>query len=201
MTARWGPLGWMTLHSISVLYPDEPTDIDKQILNQFMDAFGTTITCVHCRTHFIDMFNGYKRNIPSWSNSKRDLFLAICRMHNTVNKRLDKPSPKTVAECLSFLINATKYTTQKDFRKNYIEYLFRDWNTYGRGTHYLNIAISNAQKMQKINEEYWNSKEVSYESLNFPEDNVLTYANQPVVHKVIIPRMNIRNIKWRPKLR
>ena len=200
MTARWGPLGWMTLHSISVLYPDEPNANDRQILNEFMDAFAATITCVHCRTHFIDMFNGYRRSIPSWSNSKRDLFIAVCRMHNTVNKRLDKPSPKSVEECLSFLVNATKYTSQIEFRKKYIEYLFSDWNIYGRGTHYLNIAISNTQTLKKINEEYWNSKEVSYDSLTFSEDDVLTYQNQPVVNRVIIPRLNIRNIRWKPKV-
>jgi hypothetical protein len=200
MTARWGPLGWMTLHSISALYPDEPTGSDKQILNEFMDAFAATITCVHCRNDFGNMFSSYKKNIPSWSNSKRDLFLAICRMHNTLNKRLDKPIPKSVAECISFLINATKYTNQTTFRKNYIEYLFRDWNIYGRGTHYLNIAISNAKKMLKINEEYWNTKEVSYDSLSFPEDNVLSYQNQPTSTKIFFGKIKIKNVKWAPKL-
>ena len=200
MTARWGPLGWMTLHSISVSYPDEPTEADMRILNEFMDAFAATITCVHCRNHFGDMFKGYKKNVPSWANSKRDLFLAICRMHNTVNKRLDKPSPKTVAESILFLINATKYTSQTDFRKNYIEYLFRDWNNYGRGSYYLNIAISNTKRMQKINEEYWNSREVSYDSLSFPEDNVLTYQNQPTLTKMFFGKIKIKNVRWSPKL-
>jgi len=200
MTAKWGPLGWMTLHSISVAYPDNPTDEDKRILNEFMNSFAATITCVHCRTHFSDMFNGYKHNIPSWANSKKDLFLAVCRMHNTVNKRLDKPTPKTVAECLETLQNATSYTSQHDFRKNYIEYLFRDWNIYGRGTHYLTIALQNTRNMQKINEEHWNAREVSYSSLKFEEADVLKYQNQPMTTKLVFSKLKVRIPRWSPKL-
>ena len=180
MTKIWGPMGWMTLHSISVCYPDEPTAYDIQVLNDFMNAFCSTITCITCRTHFNDLFNNYKRNVPSWSSSKKELFLAICRMHNIVNKRLDKPIPRTVEECLIFLKNATTYTSQSEFRKKYIEYLFRDWNIYGRGTSYLVVASSNAGRMQKLNEEYWNTKEVSYDSITWRDGDVTSYPNQPV---------------------
>jgi hypothetical protein len=200
MTKVWGPMGWMTLHSISVCYPDEPTEAEKQILSEFMDSFATTITCVHCRNHFSTLFTGYKKGVPSWKNSKRDLFLAICRMHNSVNKRLDKPLPKTVSECLQSLKNATSYTNQTEFRKKYIEYLFKDWNIYGRGTSYLQLAISSARKMKKINEEYWNTKETSYDSVVFEEADVLNYQNQPVSTKITFGKLNIKNVRWDPKL-
>lgn len=177
MTKVWGPMGWMTLHSISVCYPDEPTATDKQFLIDFMDAFCSTITCMTCRNHFSDLFNNYKKSVPSWNSSKKELFLAICRMHNSVNKRLDKPIPRTVEECLSFLKNATSYTNQSEFRKKYIEYLFRDWNIYGRGTSYFHLALSNAQKMKKINEEYWNTKDVSYDSIVWRDGDVINYPN------------------------
>jgi hypothetical protein len=103
-------------------------------------------------------------------------------MHNIVNKRLDKPIPRTVEECLIFLKNATTYTSQTEFRKKYIEYLFRDWNNYGRGTSYLVIASSNAGRMQKLNEEYWNTKEVSYDSISWRDGDVTSYPNQ-LVHQ------------------
>ena len=118
-------MGWMTLHSISVAYPDDPSQQDKQILEQFMNAFGECITCVYCRNHFRTMFMDYKSKVPTWKNSKKDLFLAICRMHNAVNKRLDKPRPKTVAECIEFLKRATSYTSQREFRDKYCTY-YRD---------------------------------------------------------------------------
>lgn len=195
MTKVWGPMGWMTLHSISVCYPDEPTAYDIQILNDFMTAFIYTITCMSCRQHFTELFNNYKQNVPSWNRSKKDLFLAICRMHNSVNKRLDKPIPKTVEECLISLKNATSYTSQSEFRKKYIEYLFRDWNIYGRGTSYLIGALSSAEKMRKINEEYWNSHEVSYDFITWTDGDVINYPNQFVNQSPI--KFNMTNFGFR----
>ena len=103
MTKVWGPLGWMMVHSVSVCYPETPTEMDKHVASEFMEAFGRTITCEQCRNHYATLFETYKRNVPTWLNSRRDFFLAICRMHNNVNKRLDKPTPSTVAECISTL--------------------------------------------------------------------------------------------------
>jgi hypothetical protein len=190
MTKIWGPMGWMTLHSISICYPDEPTQSDKQILEEFMNAFTSTISCPSCQQHFSTMFSGYKQSVPTWKNSKRDLFLAICRMHNTVNKRLNKPTPKTVEECLMFIKNATSYTSLFDFRKNYIEYLQKEWRReFGYNLH-------NVQKMKKINEEYWNSKETSISSITFHEEDVLTYPTQ---HKIVPIRFKMTGFGFQPR--
>jgi hypothetical protein len=200
MTKVWGPMGWMTLHSISAAYPDKPTESDKKTLSDFMNAFGETITCIHCRQHFGSMFAGYKQNVPSWSNSKQDLFLAICRLHNTVNKRLDKPIPKTISECIASLKNATSYTSQTEFRNKYIEYLQRDWSIFGRGSSYQIVAFNAVKIMHKINEEYWNKKEVAYSALQITEADVLTYPNQPVTQKIVFGKLNLRNVRWSPRV-
>ena len=194
MTKVWGPMGWMTLHSISVAYPDDPSDSDKAILNNFMDSFGLTITCINCRQHFGTMFAAYKKNVSSWANSKQDLFLAICRLHNTVNKRLDKPIPKTVAECIETLKTATTYTSQSEFRNKYIEYLQKDWNKPGRGVNYQFIAFNAIKNMQKINETYWNSREVSYSNVNLTEADVITYQKQPTAQRVVFSKPIVRNV-------
>lgn len=199
MTKVWGPMGWMTLHSISVAYPDNPSDSEKLLLNQFMNSFALTITCIHCRQHFGGMFTVYKSNVPTWANSKKDLFLAICRLHNTVNKRLDKPSPKTVRECIICLKHAVTYTSQFEFRKKYIEYLEKDWRIFGRGSSYQVIALNAIQTMKKINNEFWNLKESSYSDINFDEADVLTYQNQPISQKIVFPKMKIRNVIWDPR--
>lgn len=172
-------MGWMTLHSISVCYPEEPTQTDKQILEQFMDAFGTTITCVHCRNHFATMFRDYKSKVPYWLNSRRDLFLAICRMHNAVNKRLDKPQPKTVAECIESLKNATRYSTPTQFREKYISYLAGDWRKQGTTPEAFS-ARKAVEIMQKINTDYWSKREVAYADVVLEEDDVLTYGKTTV---------------------
>ena len=192
MTSHWGPLGWMTLHSISVCYPITATIADKQVLDEFMQAFGLTITCSICNGHFSKMFNGYKIAVPTWNNSRYDLFIAICKMHNTVNKRLNKPIPKTVGECLDVLQTATKYSTSNEFRKKYIEYLGGQWR------HFL-ILKQKVDVMKKINEEYWTSRENGYSNLGFDiTTDTSTYPTQPHEQKMVFPKLNLRNITWRP---
>jgi hypothetical protein len=198
MTKVWGPMGWMTLHSISVCYPEEPTPADKQILQEFMNAFGGSITCVHCRNHFSTMFSDYKRKVPTWLNSRKDLFLAICRMHNAVNKRLDKPQPKTVAECIEWLKRATSYTSAPDFRQKYSDYLLRDWwgnRHYGDGL----SGYKNAEIIRRINDEYWKNREVSYDDVSFEEDNVLEYSHTYKSQNPIIPKFSLNSLLKRRK--
>jgi hypothetical protein len=189
----------MMEHSVSLCYPENPTDEDKRIESEFMDAFSKTITCENCRSHFSTLLDVYKRNIPSWLNSRKDLFLAVCRMHNSVNKRLDKPTPSTVSECLNSLKNATSYTTASEFRKKYIEYLFRDWNNIGRSTSYYFNAVQELEKIRKINEEYWNLREVSYSEVTFSEEDVLSFASQPAYTPFVFGKLSLRNVRWPPR--
>lgn len=183
-------MGWMTLHSVSLCYPETPTESDKKIIVSFMDSFAKSITCAKCRDHFSHLFSVYKKNVPSWLNSRETLFLAVCRMHNNVNQRLDKPTPKTVQECLQSLKNATLYTPQFEFRKKYIEYLFRDWRSQ-RYSSYYSIAISAINEMNKLNEEYWNSRETPYDTVHFTEQNVLGFPNQPIQQKLVFQKISI----------
>ena len=198
MTAVWGPMGWMTLHAVSACYPDSPTPEDKIILSEFVHAFAATITCIHCRQHFSSLLSNYTQNVPSWLNSRRDLFLAVCRMHNDVNKRLDKPYPKTVDECLNALKHATSYTSPSEFIAKYISYLFRDWSIHGRGSAYQFIAFRDAEKMKKIYDEYLSSKTISYSNIQIEEDDIVFYHNQPVHTRPIFPRIKLKNFRWSP---
>jgi len=194
MTSIWGPMGWMTLHSVAASYPDNPTDSDKAILSEYMTAFSHTISCPLCNSHFVSLFNTYKQNVPTWANSKRDIFIAICRMHNNVNARLDKPRPISIAQAIEWLKNATTYTNQADFKKNYLTYLSGQYNI-SRFSQSISVT-----KMRKITEEYWNPREVSYFSLSFPEDDILTFKNQPVINKIIFPKMSLKPVFFRPKV-
>jgi hypothetical protein len=192
MTAVWGPLGWMTLHSVSLCYPEHPTDQDKRSASEFMDAFAATITCIRCRDDFFRLFLTYKQNVPSLFNSKNDLFLAICRLHNNVNKRLDKPISRSVDECIQSIKNASSYTCLVDFRTKYIDYLFRDWSTFGRATSYQIIAFNSANKMKSLNESYWNALSISFDGLADDSD-VINFPNQPVpAAAIVFPKMNLK---------
>ena len=156
MTAVWGPMGWMTLHSISLLYPDNPSPNDKQILQSFLSDFANSITCPHCEKHFKTMFENYRKLHPEWSSSKFNLFLFIARAHNTVNKRLEKPLKKTVQECLDAFVQNTQYTSAVDFRRKYITYVVQRMAAEMSGDSM--VKVGQAQSMRRINESYWNSK-------------------------------------------
>ena len=156
MTAVWGPMGWMTLHSISLLYPDNPSQNDKTILQAFLNDFANSITCPHCEKHFKTMFENYRKLHPEWSSSKFQLFLFIARAHNTVNKRLEKPLKKTVQECLDAFTQGTLYTSAVDFRRNYINYVAQRMAAEMSGDSMIKVGY--AQSMRRTNESYWNSK-------------------------------------------
>lgn len=156
MTSVWGPMGWMTLHSISLIYPENPTQYDQEMLKAFMRAFGESMTCQHCERHFKAMIDNYTRKHPEWTTSRFHLFLFIARAHNTVNKRLDKPLKKSVQECLEAIAAASQYTSLTDFRKNYINYVIQRMTAEMGGDSMIKAGYG--REMKRINDTYWNSK-------------------------------------------
>jgi hypothetical protein len=200
MTSHWGPLGWMTLHSISCCYPEKPKQEDKLILNRFLEKFKDTISCPHCKTHFTRMHQKYTRYHPEWSNSRYDLFLFVCRAHNTVNKRLDKPKYSTVKECLEALKANTKNNSAANYRIAYISYLFKNWGSQQSGEGFMMLA--SAKELAKINNEYWTPRNVSFEDIHFPEADVLEYIPEDGVRTsasfpMVVPGNPLPNVGFK----
>lgn len=171
-TKVWGPLGWMALHSISAIYPENPTPEERMLLQQWVESFRESITCTHCKTHFTGMLNMYKRKYPDWSASRYNFFLFVCRAHNTVNKRLDKPIIQTLNDCIDTLKNATKATTTTQYRNAYMNYLFSNWSREFTGDGA--IALGAVKQMKRINDEYFTPRDKGYESLYFFENGSVT---------------------------
>jgi hypothetical protein len=172
-TKIWGPLGWMTIHSVSAIYPDKPTQSDRLLVEEFIHFFRETIPCPYCKTHFTTMINKYKQLYPNWSSSRQNLFIFICRAHNTVNRRLDKPIYKTVSDCIETLKNATSTKTPIEFRKAYLDYLLRNWSHRSDGEGIMMMGF--VRKMIKINNEYLNIRDIKYSDITIQEDNVLNF--------------------------
>ena len=176
MTSLWGPLGWMTLHSISLLYPEVPSEADRKILKRYMDLFRDTITCPHCHQHFKIIFTNYMNAHPEWANSRFDFFMFVVRSHNTVNKRLNKPKPDTVKACLDSYAANTRNTTGLGYRSSYINYLLRNYGREMSGEGFMRAA--EVRELKKITEEYWNRKsDESTKTFNM-DANVLEFIDE-----------------------
>jgi hypothetical protein len=171
MTSLWGPMGWMTLHSVSYLYPERPSHADKEILKRYMELFRDTITCIHCHNHFKIVFQNYTSLHPEWANSRFDFFLFVSRAHNTVNARLNKPKPDSVQNCISAFQSNTVVTSTLTYRTKYIEYLIRTWGMEMSGDSMIKVGL--VRELKRITEEYWNKKtDTSTSSFNM-NSNVL----------------------------
>jgi hypothetical protein len=169
MTSYWGPLGWMTLHSASMLYSENPDHSEQLLMHHFIELFAETISCYHCKTHFIDMKRKYAIWKPNYLSSKRECMLFIFRCHNAVNKRIDKPILRTVEECITTLKNADSYSSLQSIRDNYLLYLQQNW-----GKEFTGEAFALRKKVQeliKINNEYFNLRTIDW-TYTF-EDSVL----------------------------
>jgi hypothetical protein len=171
-TKFWGPLGWMTLHSVSAIYPEKPTVEERMILEQFVEAFRESITCSHCKGHFTGMFNMYRKQYPEWSSSRYHFFLFVCRAHNTVNKRLDKPIIQTLADCIETLKNATKVTSPAQYRNAYLNYLTSNWSKEFTGDGAISLGA--VRQMRRINDEYFNPRDKGYENIYFFDNGSVT---------------------------
>ncbi len=197
-TKFWGPLGWMTLHSISAIYPENPTQEERMILEKFVELFRESITCPHCKSHFTGMLNMYRKTHPEWSSNRYHFFLFVCRAHNTVNKRLDKPIIQTLNDCIETLKNATKVTSPQQYREAYINYLIQNWSKEFTGDGA--IALGFARQMKKINDEYFNPRDKGYESIYFFENGSVVefIAEDPGRYNV---GPNLPNAAFMPSVR
>jgi hypothetical protein len=160
MTAVWGPLGWMTLHSISTSYPEAPTVAEKQLVGSWIEMFRDTITCPHCKEHFAEIHGNYKRIFPNFLDSRQNFALFALRVHNAVNRRLKKPVYDSVAACMERLRENVKLRSAKDYRLAYLNHINRFWRTLQDISGL--IAVKKINEMKRIEEEYFAPKDTNF---------------------------------------
>jgi hypothetical protein len=166
----------MTLHSVSLVYPEHPTESDRQLLKRFMELFRDTLTCPHCHNHFRIIFDNYTRRYPNWSASRFNFFMFVCRAHNTVNRSLNKPKYETVQACIERYKANTQLTPGATYRAKYMEYLIRNWGKEFSGENM--IKLGQARDLRRIVDEYWSRlTDESTESFDMSAD-VVEYINE-----------------------
>lgn len=77
---------WGLLHSIAAHYPAEPSEASKQNYLDFFESFPYAYPCRPCAKDFQELTQQH----PPEVDSREKVQLWLCKMHNLVNKRLDK---------------------------------------------------------------------------------------------------------------
>ena len=170
MTSIWGPLGWMTLHSVASCYPDTPLPSEKALMSTWLDMFQTTITCPSCREHFGIALGSYRRQYPQMLNSREQFLVCTFRLHNAVNRRLNKPIHSTVSACFEQLRNNVKSRSARDYRIAYINHIQRFWRTMQDVSGIT--ALKKINEMRKVEYDYLQRHENNFE-LDIPENIVV----------------------------
>lgn len=160
MTAIWGPLGWMTLHSTAFAYPESPTSSERELMYTWLDMFRDTITCPSCKGHFTTMLANYRAQFPNMLQSRHEFVMFTFRAHNAVNKRLNKPVYSSVEECVSTLRNNVKTRTARDYRISYINHITRHWRTLQD----INgiVSLKKIAEMKRIETEYVSARDTNF---------------------------------------
>lgn len=202
MTKGWGPLGWATLHSISAVYPDTPSDLELEMFSRWLVSFTGTILCPSCLQHFTDMVSEYDHRFPNWRKSKRGVVEFVFRAHNTVNAR-NRGKVYTFKESLDELAVFLPEDRAVAVRLEYLNYIRNDWMK-----NMTLSGISTAPKLRELNlieENYWSQRTFKWTDLAvFSDINVSPLVNQvsslgsgnSLIPKIVMPSggFTLRNI-------
>ena len=84
----WGPHMWMSIHSIAISFPDNPSQSDKKNYKQFFSHLSKVLPCKSCSISF----RKYMKILPieKYLTSRKRLLYWTYLIHNKVNKKLNK---------------------------------------------------------------------------------------------------------------
>jgi hypothetical protein len=139
-------------------------------MNTWLDMFQSTITCPSCREHFGIALGSYRRKYPYMLNSREEFLIFTFRLHNAVNRRLNKPIHSTVQSCFEQLRNNVKSRSAREYRIAYINHIQRFWRTMQDVSGIT--ALKKINEMRKIEYEYMQKHENNFE-IDIPENTVV----------------------------
>ena len=80
----WGPHGWKFLHFVSLGYPDNPTDTDKNYYKNFYYSLQYVLPCEKCAMNYKNNILEYP--IDNHLSNRDSLVRWVIDIHNKVNK-------------------------------------------------------------------------------------------------------------------
>jgi len=103
----WGPHGWKFIHYISLGYPEEPTEEQKNLYKNFYYSLQDVLPCDKCAKNYNQ--NLINNPIDNHLNSRDSLIKWVIDIHNKVNQDLNKPQ-LDYEEALSLYTSGNEYT-------------------------------------------------------------------------------------------
>ena len=100
----WGESFWNVIHYITMAYPDDPTEEDRQNISAFIKSLQHVLPCETCRNHFKANLITY----PLTNESRYNFITWAVNVHNEVNRRTGKPE-MSIDEAINL------YTTKKQY--------------------------------------------------------------------------------------
>jgi hypothetical protein len=135
MRSIWGPLGWKTIHSVALLYPDNPTKEDRAAAEKFLNCFIACIACDMCKGHFTAATEQFRKQYDILKN-KHAFFWYTVKAHNMANARLGKMQIQSYGDAYTLYKGFNHSPTRLQYIK-YINHLFsaeRDMNNLMKQT-------------------------------------------------------------------
>lgn len=94
----WGPKAWYHFHVHAIIYPDCPTECEKNdIIDYYQKRFLKYVECETCVKEYLKIL----RKHPIRACSKMELFMWSVDVHNFINQKIKKPCMNyTEAYCI-----------------------------------------------------------------------------------------------------
>ncbi|KAJ7099462.1 ERV/ALR sulfhydryl oxidase domain-containing protein [Mycena belliarum] len=84
--AALGRATWKLLHTMTLRYPEKPTQDERDALGSYFHLLSRLYPCGECASEFQMLLEKH----PPQTSSRRSASLWLCSVHNIVNKRLHK---------------------------------------------------------------------------------------------------------------
>ena len=84
----WGPEAWIFLHSITMNYPKNPTEKDRQVYTTFFNALQNILPCEKCAYNYSR--NLQEHPIEEALDNRDSMVQWLITIHNEVNKETGK---------------------------------------------------------------------------------------------------------------
>ena len=132
-TTFWGPSGWEFLHTLTFLYPEQPSYNDKVKMQNFMKSISFILPCKYCRISFTKYSNSLP--ITDYLDTKETMVEWLYKIHNKVNKKLrgqgfckyENPDLNNVKNkykpILEHITNLCSHNTNTNTRQEIINYI------------------------------------------------------------------------------